>query len=84
MLRDVVETMDMRQPWQWYPVARSLSRRLIYHAGPTNSGKTHNALEALKQSKKGIYCGPLRLLAMEVYDRMNLEGIYCNLVTGPS
>eukprot|EP00884_Botryococcus_braunii_P014946 jgi/Botrbrau1/23452/Bobra.106_1s0010.2 len=80
--RNVVQTVDMRQPWQWYPVARSVSRRLIYHAGPTNSGKTHNALEAFKQAKNGIYCGPLRLLAMEVYDRMNSEGIYCNLVTG--
>jgi hypothetical protein len=80
--RDKVETTDMRQPWLWYPVARALSRKLIYHAGPTNSGKTHNALEAFKRARSGIYCGPLRLLAMEVYDRMNSEGTYCNLITG--
>lgn len=33
--------------------------------GPTNSGKTHAALQALKAADTGIYCGPLRLLAWE-------------------
>jgi ATP-dependent RNA helicase SUPV3L1/SUV3 len=35
-------------------------------AGPTNSGKTYQALQALASAKRGVYCGPLRLLAMEV------------------
>lgn len=35
-------------------------------AGPTNSGKTHTALQRLQGAKSGVYCGPLRLLAMEV------------------
>ena len=34
--------------------------------GPTNSGKTHAALQALKAAETGVYCGPLRLLAWEV------------------
>ena len=34
--------------------------------GPTNSGKTHAALQALKSAGTGVYCGPLRLLAWEV------------------
>lgn len=34
--------------------------------GPTNSGKTYQALQALAAAKRGVYCGPLRLLAMEV------------------
>ncbi len=38
--------MDMSSPHEWYPVARSLQRRIIYHAGPTNSGKTYEALQA--------------------------------------
>lgn len=38
--------MDLRKPYLWYPVARSLKRKFIYHAGPTNSGKTFTALEA--------------------------------------
>ena len=37
--------MDLRRPYLWYPVARSLKRKFIYHAGPTNSGKTFTALE---------------------------------------
>jgi hypothetical protein len=55
---------------------------IIYHAGPTNSGKTYNALQAMRAAKSGVYCGPLRLLAMEVYDTCNAEGLYCNLITG--
>jgi ATP-dependent RNA helicase SUPV3L1/SUV3 len=65
-----------------FPLARSLNRRLVYHAGPTNSGKTHAALAALRAAPSGVYCGPLRLLAMEVYDSCNASGLYCSLRTG--
>eukprot|EP00897_Mesotaenium_endlicherianum_P010533 jgi/Mesen1/9508/ME000637S08951 len=65
-----------------YPFARAMKRRIIYHRGPTNSGKTYNALRRLCGASSGVYCGPLRLLAMEVYDTVNMEGVYCNLVTG--
>lgn len=54
----------------------------MFIAGPTNSGKTYNALQAFKAAEKGVYCGPLRLLAMEVYDSTNADGVLCNLVTG--
>lgn len=160
--------MDLRKPYLWYPVARAIQRRFIYHAGPTNSGKTFTALEvrhteeqapqllgssqlvmthhrrfqivsveptenvrkkplllevlrwderfwhtsslsrprgegsllgalrlvdafshhrqcpvqAMKQASSGLYCGPLRLLAMEVYDELNAGGTFCNLITG--
>ena len=40
------------------------------------------ALQAMRAAKSGVYCGPLRLLAMEVYDTCNADGLYCNLVTG--
>ena len=43
--RTRVQTVDMRQSHKWYPMARSLQRRIIYHAGPTNSGKTYQALK---------------------------------------
>jgi ATP-dependent RNA helicase SUPV3L1/SUV3 len=33
--------------------------------GPTNSGKTKNAIDALAQAKKGLYLAPLRLLSWE-------------------
>jgi len=30
-------------------------------------------LQAMKEAETGIYCGPLRLLAMEVFDSVNQE-----------
>ena len=97
-----------------------MRRKVIYHGGPTNSGKTYHALEALRGAKTvdysnpnslaprapglvpegtnfptptgvakglsepmgGIFCGPLRLLALEVYEDMNARGVYCSLLTG--
>ena len=32
-------------------------------------------MQAMKAAKSGLYCGPLRLLAMEVYDSINQEVI---------
>ena len=54
-----------------YPEARALQRKIIYHAGPTNSGKTYHALERYRTAKSGVYCGPLKLLAVEVFDKTN-------------
>ncbi|KAI1724643.1 ATP-dependent RNA helicase SUV3 like protein, mitochondrial [Ditylenchus destructor] len=73
---------DMTQPHCWYPNARALQRKFIFHTGPTNSGKTYAALERLKESESGIYCAPLRLLAVEIYRKMNNIGKPCDLVTG--
>lgn len=38
--------------------------------GPTNTGKTHLAIERMAAHSSGIIGFPLRLLAREVYDRM--------------
>ena len=38
--------------------------------GPTNTGKTHYALERMSQHGSGMIGLPLRLLAREVYDKM--------------
>lgn len=51
--------------------ARAVKRKIIYHAGPTNSGKTHSALARFRAANTGVYCGPLRLLATEVAKRTN-------------
>jgi hypothetical protein len=58
----LVETLDMSNPKSWYPMARSMTRKIIYHTGPTNSGKTYNALKAMSEASSGVYLGPLRLL----------------------
>ena len=74
--------INMTNPAEWYPQARALTRRVILHIGPTNSGKTYNALKAFEDAKSGYYAGPLRLLAREVYNRMKSKNKKCNLVTG--
>ncbi|QQP91200.1 RNA helicase [Skermanella sp. TT6] len=65
-----------------FPVARGMGRRLVLVVGPTNSGKTHRALEALRGASSGVYLAPLRLLALEVMDRLNRDGTPTTLLTG--
>ncbi|KAI5293153.1 RNA helicase [Ascosphaera acerosa] len=74
--------LDFRHPAEWFPAARELQRTIHLHVGPTNSGKTYQALKRLEESKSGFYAGPLRLLAHEVYARLNAKGIPCGLITG--
>ncbi|NJL92305.1 MAG: hypothetical protein HC915_00585 [Anaerolineae bacterium] len=52
------------------------------HVGPTNSGKTHDALVELSKTESGWYLAPLRLLAREVFEKLNRMGVYCSLLTG--
>ncbi len=65
-----------------FTLARQLGRQHHFFVGPTNSGKTYQALETLRQATSGVYLAPLRLLAMEVRDRLMQAGVPCNLVTG--
>ncbi len=65
-----------------FPVARSIKRRLVLHMGPTNSGKTHAAMENLAASATGTYLSPLRLMALEAYDRLVDRGLRAAMVTG--
>ncbi|KAL7811349.1 P-loop containing nucleoside triphosphate hydrolase protein [Trichoderma gracile] len=74
--------LDFRFPHEWFPATRMMQRTIHVHVGPTNSGKTYNALKALENSKCGIYAGPLRLLATEVYQRFKAKNIPCALITG--
>lgn len=59
-----------------------VDQRIILHIGPPNSGKTHDALITLAEAGSGWYLAPLRLLAFEVFDRLNQRGVLCNLLTG--
>lgn len=54
-----------------YPDARAVTRKIVFHAGPTNSGKTYHALKKFYEAKSGVYCGPLKLLASEVFQKAN-------------
>jgi ATP-dependent RNA helicase SUPV3L1/SUV3 len=44
--------------------------RIVAVLGPTNTGKTHYAIERMLAHRTGIIGLPLRLLAREVYDRI--------------
>src|SRR3954454_9473077 len=81
-----------RQPPRRKPIA-DLTVRLpervtepetvIAHLGPTNSGKTHDALRFLVENGRGVYAAPLRMLAQEAHRRLAGElGDKVGLVTG--
>ncbi|MBQ9415764.1 MAG: hypothetical protein IJU20_02850 [Clostridia bacterium] len=65
-----------------YPHARSIRRHFVLHLGPTNSGKTHDAIGALGRAESGLYLGPLRLLAYEQFAYLNDQCCPCSLRTG--
>ena len=46
---------------------------MIAHLGPTNSGKTHDALRFLVEQGRGVYAAPLRMLAQEAHRRLTAE-----------
>ena len=78
-MRSFLKEFDIEQ---YLERAKSMDRRFILHVGPTNSGKTYDALQALKTAGRGVYLGPLRLLALEMYDTLNEQGVPCELLTG--
>ena len=47
----------------------NFNEKIIALLGPTNTGKTHVAIEKMLEFNSGIFGLPLRLLAREVYDK---------------
>ncbi|XP_066478308.1 ATP-dependent RNA helicase SUPV3L1, mitochondrial [Tiliqua scincoides] len=79
---DLRKISDLRLPPNWYPDARAIQRKIVFHAGPTNSGKTYHAIQRYLAAKSGVYCGPLKLLAHEIFQKSNDAKVPCDLVTG--
>ncbi len=48
----------------------ALDQRITAVLGPTNTGKTHYAIERMLGHRSGVIGLPLRLLAREVYDKI--------------
>ncbi|MDD2269299.1 MAG: helicase-related protein [Eubacteriales bacterium] len=71
-----------QNPKDEYPRARAMKRKFFLHLGDTNTGKTYSAVEKLKKADRGIYLAPLRILALENYEKLNRDGVPCNLITG--
>jgi ATP-dependent RNA helicase SUPV3L1/SUV3 len=55
------------------PERRVEPESVVAHLGPTNSGKTHHALRFLAEQGRGVYAGPLRMLAQEAHRRLAAE-----------
>ena len=63
---------------------KNTSMKIVALLGPTNTGKTHVAIDKMLEFKTGIFGLPLRLLAREVYDKcINKVGVEkVALITG--
>ncbi len=81
-LKNQIIDLVPTRPETEFPRALEMHRKFVLHIGPTNCGKTYQALERLKQAENGAYVGPLRLLALEVYEKMKDDGIPCTMLTG--
>jgi ATP-dependent RNA helicase SUPV3L1/SUV3 len=64
------ESINLAEYPASFETARKMARRFVALLGPTNSGKTHKAMEALAAAASGAYLAPLRLLALENYERL--------------
>lgn len=71
-----------KNPKDEYIKARQIKRKFYLHLGDTNTGKTYNAMDALRKAKSGMYLSPLRILALENFEKLNNLGVPCNLATG--
>ena len=65
-----------------FATARALNRRITLITGPTNSGKSHAALDRLAAAESGLALAPLRLLAHEFREALASRGVPASLVTG--
>ncbi|WP_089336329.1 helicase-related protein [Blastococcus mobilis] len=55
------------------PVRTTRPEHVVFHLGPTNSGKTYDSLVALAENRSGVYAAPLRQLAHEAYARLSAQ-----------
>ena len=80
--RDALRNQMIDNFPSWLREDDTIDQIAYIHVGPTNSGKTHDALIELAQAGSGWYLAPLRLLAREMFERLNRMGALCNLLTG--
>lgn len=80
--REALLARTIRDFKNLFPLAREMRRKLILHIGPTNSGKTYQAMQKLQKADTGYYLAPLRLLALEGYEELKALGIESSLITG--
>lgn len=80
--KDDIKEIILDNPINEYEKARAMKRHFYLHVGETNTGKTYASIERLMEAESGVYLAPLRLLALEIQDKLNSENIACSLLTG--
>ena len=80
--KDDIKGIILDNPVNEYEEARAMKRHFLLHVGETNTGKTHASIERLMDAESGVYLAQLRLLALEIQDKLNSQNIACSLLTG--
>ena len=80
--KDEIKEVILDNPIDEYKEARCMKRHFYLHVGETNTGKTYASIKRLMEAESGVYLAPLRLLALEIQDKLNSENIACSLLTG--
>lgn len=80
--KDEIKDIILDNPINEYKEAREMKRHFYLHVGETNTGKTYSSIERLMEAESGVYLAPLRLLALEIQDKLNSQNIRCSLLTG--
>ena len=81
-IKNQIMGLVQTDPTAEYVETRAMTRNFHLHVGPTNSGKTYEAIQQLKNAQNGVYLSPLRLLALEVYDTLTEAGVPTSMKTG--
>ena len=80
--KDEIQEIILDNPIYEYKETRDMKRHFYLHVGETNTGKTYSSIERLMEADSGVYLAPLRLLALEIQDKLNSQNIPCSLLTG--
>lgn len=80
--KDDLQDIIMDNPIDEYEDARNMERHFYLYVGETNTGKTYSSIQRLMEAETGVYLAPLRLLALEIQDKLNSLNVPCSLLTG--
>lgn len=81
-IQEIETELNFASYEEGFPLARQIGRKFSIYVGPTNSGKTHEAINQLSMGSNGLYLAPLRLMASEGQEALGDRGIVANLLTG--
>lgn len=80
--KDELKEIIFDNPIDEYEDVKYMERHFYLHVGETNTGKTYSSIKRLMEAETGVYLAPLRLLALEIQDKLNSENVPCSLLTG--